>query len=146
MTSRWPVRSNAAASAVVVVAVVVVAVVVVVGVVSVEVDAQLDEDGVVADETVAAQVLVRKAQADALVVVARHGPLPVPGRAQHLHRHGTRRQQVQSEPPKQRKTKKKNGKKFQARSNDFIEIHKRKRTRYHEEEERARKKKHASDL
>ena len=92
MTSRWPVRSNAAASAVVVVAVVVVAVVVVVGVVSVEVDAQLDEDGVVADETVAAQVLVRKAQADALVVVARHGPLPVPGRAQHLHRHGTRRQ------------------------------------------------------
>ena len=110
MTSRWPVRSNAAASAVVVVAVVVVAVVVVVGVVSVEVDAQLDEDGVVADETVAAQVLVRKAQADALVVVARHGPLPVPGRAQHLHRHGTRRQQVQSEPPKQRKTKKKTAK------------------------------------
>ena len=51
---------------------------------SVEIDGQFDDDGVVKNERVTTQVVVRETQSDALVIVTWHGPFPVPGRAQHL--------------------------------------------------------------
>lgn len=50
----------------------------------IQIDDQFDDDVVVSDEVLAAQIFVRETQADALVIISGHWTLPVPRRTQHL--------------------------------------------------------------